>query len=689
MAMVPKLNTMHFDEERPFEVVAPFEPMGDQPQAIEELAAGVENGQQAQVLLGATGTGKTYTIAKVIEKVQKPTLVIAHNKTLAAQLASEFKAFFPNNYVGYFVSYYDFYQPEAYIASTDTYIEKDASINDEIDELRHSATCSLFERRDVIIVASVSCIYGLGSPESYHEMVLSLHKGQIVDRDAILKKLVSIRYERNDVAFERGQFRVRGDVIEVFPAGYNNRAVRIELFGDEVDRIVEFDVVTGEVYGERTHSMVFPASHYVTEDEDLKIAMKDIEAEMEEQVKKFKAEGKLIEAQRIEQRTRYDLEMMQEMGYCSGIENYSRHLTHRKAGEAPYTLLDYFPEDFLIVMDESHVTLPQLHAMYAGDRSRKVSLVENGFRLPSAFDNRPLTFEEFAARINQIIYVSATPGKYELEQAQQVAQQIIRPTGLLDPEIEVRPLEGQIDDLLAEIKVRIERNERVLVTTLTKKMAENLTDYFTKVGVKVRYLHSDIATIERAEIIHDLRAGEFDVLVGINLLREGLDMPEVSLIAILDADKEGFLRSDTSLIQIIGRAARNARGHVIMYADRITDSMKRAIDETARRREIQDGYNKAHGITPKTIVKPIKPLIETTLVAESGGKYEVKKGKKKLTKKDKENLIKTLTREMQQASRALEFERAAELRDMILELDGSLPGAKASASPKAKRAKKK
>ena len=689
MAMVPKLNTMHFDEERPFEVVAPFEPMGDQPQAIEELAAGVENGQQAQVLLGATGTGKTYTIAKVIEKVQKPTLVIAHNKTLAAQLASEFKAFFPNNYVGYFVSYYDFYQPEAYIASTDTYIEKDASINDEIDELRHSATCSLFERRDVIIVASVSCIYGLGSPESYHEMVLSLHKGQIVDRDAILKKLVSIRYERNDVAFERGQFRVRGDVIEVFPAGYNNRAVRIELFGDEVDRIVEFDVVTGEVYGERTHSMVFPASHYVTEDEDLKIAMKDIEAEMEEQVKKFKAEGKLIEAQRIEQRTRYDLEMMQEMGYCSGIENYSRHLTHRKAGEAPYTLLDYFPEDFLIVMDESHVTLPQLHAMYAGDRSRKVSLVENGFRLPSAFDNRPLTFEEFAARINQIIYVSATPGKYELEQAQQVAQQIIRPTGLLDPEIEVRPLEGQIDDLLAEIKIRIERNERVLVTTLTKKMAENLTDYFTEVGVKVRYLHSDIATIERAEIIHDLRAGEFDVLVGINLLREGLDMPEVSLIAILDADKEGFLRSDTSLIQIIGRAARNARGHVIMYADRITDSMKRAIDETARRREIQDGYNKAHGITPKTIVKPIKPLIETTLVAESGGKYEIKKGKKKLTKKDRENLIKTLTREMQQASRALEFERAAELRDMILELDGSLPGAKASASPKARRAKKK
>ena len=674
--------------EEKFELVSSYAPTGDQPQAIAQLVEGVQRGDRCQTLLGVTGSGKTFTMANVIAQCNRPTLVLAHNKTLAAQLCTEFRSFFPNNAVEYFVSYYDYYQPEAYIASTDTYIEKDASINDEIDELRHSATCSLFERRDVIIVASVSCIYGLGSPESYHEMVLSLHKGQMVERDAILKKLVSIRYERNDVAFERGQFRVRGDVIEVFPAGYNNRAVRIELFGDEVDRIVEFDVVTGEVYGERTHSMIFPASHYVTEDEDLKIAMKDIEAEMEEQVKKFKAEGKLIEAQRIEQRTRYDLEMMQEMGYCSGIENYSRHLTHRKAGDAPYTLLDYFPEDFLIVMDESHVTLPQLHAMYAGDRSRKVSLVENGFRLPSAFDNRPLTFEEFAARINQIIYVSATPGKYELERAQQVAQQIIRPTGLLDPEIEVRPLEGQIDDLLAEIKLRIERHERVLVTTLTKKMAENLTDYFTEVGVKVRYLHSDIATIERAEIIHDLRAGEFDVLVGINLLREGLDMPEVSLIAILDADKEGFLRSDTSLIQIIGRAARNAHGRVIMYADRITDSMKRAIDETARRREIQQGYNKAHGITPKTIVKPIKPLIETTLVAESGGKYEVKKGRKKLTKKDRENLIKTLTREMQQASRALEFERAAELRDMILELDGSLPGAAPKKAAKSRRSKK-
>lgn len=674
MAMVPKLNTTQFNEQKPFEVVAPFAPMGDQPKAIDDLVAGITNGMDTQVLLGATGTGKTYTIAKVIEKVQKPTLVIAHNKTLAAQLASEFKTFFPHNYVGYFVSYYDFYQPEAYIPSTDTYIAKDASINDEIDELRHSATCSLFERRDCIIVASVSCIYGLGSPESYHEMVLSLHKGQEVAREDILKKLVSIQYERNDIAFERGKFRVRGDVIEVFPAGYNNRAVRIEMFGDEVDRILEFDVTTGEIYGERTHSMVFPASHYVTPEEDRKLAMETIRAELAEQLAKFRAEGKLLEAQRLEQRTNYDLEMMQEMGYCSGIENYSRHLAHRKAGEAPYTLLDYFPEDFLIVMDESHVTLPQLHAMYAGDRSRKVSLVENGFRLPSAFDNRPLTFEEFAARINQIVFVSATPGKYELSHAQQVAQQIIRPTGLLDPEIEVRPLEGQIDDLLGEIKKRIEQKERVLVTTLTKRMAENLTDYLKEVGIKVRYLHSDIATIERAEIIHDLRAGEFDVLVGINLLREGLDMPEVSLIAILDADKEGFLRSDTSLIQIIGRAARNAHGHVIMYADRITDSMQRAIEETQRRRSIQEDYNRVHHITPKTIIKPVKPLIETTLVAEKGMTY--KTGKKALNKKDKEKLLKTLLREMQQASRALEFERAAELRDMILELDGTLPLAK-------------
>ncbi|WP_315438928.1 excinuclease ABC subunit UvrB [uncultured Selenomonas sp.] len=676
MAMVPKLNTTQFEGEIPFKVVAPFDPMGDQPQAIADLAGGIENGMTAQVLLGATGTGKTYTMAKVIERVQRPTLVIAHNKTLAAQLASEFKSFFPDNYVGYFVSYYDFYQPEAYIAQTDTYIEKDASINDEIDELRHSATCSLFERRDVIIVASVSCIYGLGSPESYHEMVLSVHKGQTITREEILQKLISIRYERNDIAFERGRFRVRGDVVEIFPAGYNNRGVRIEMFGDEVERIIEFDVTTGEVYGERIHSMVFPASHYVTDDEDMKIAMADIRTELEERLAVLKGEGKLLEAQRLEQRTNYDLEMMQEMGYCSGIENYSRHLTHRAAGATPYTLLDYFPEDFLIMIDESHVTLPQIHAMYGGDRSRKVSLVDNGFRLPSAFDNRPLTFEEFAARINQIVYVSATPGKYEMQQAQQVAQQIIRPTGLLDPEVEVRPLAGQIDDLMGEIRLRIERNERVLVTTLTKRMAENLTEYLREAGVKVRYLHSDIATIERAEIIHDLRAGEFDVLVGINLLREGLDMPEVSLIAILDADKEGFLRSDTALIQTIGRAARNAGGHVIMYGDVITGSMQRAIDETERRRTIQQEYNEAHGITPKTIEKPIVPLIEMTLVAaEDKSPYGKKDGKakKKLGKKERENLVKSLLREMQQASRALEFERAAELRDMIVELEGELP----------------
>lgn len=685
--MLPKLNNVEFNEDKatPFHVVAPFEPMGDQPEAIEALAAGIENGQEAQVLLGATGTGKTFTIAKLIEKVQRPTLVIAHNKTLAAQLASEFKAFFPDNYVGYFVSYYDYYQPEAYIASTDTYIEKDASINDEIDELRHSATCSLFERRDVIIVASVSCIYGLGSPESYHEMVLSLHKGQETDRDAILRRLVAIQYERNDLVLERGTFRVRGDVIEVFPAGYSNKAVWIELFGDEVDRILEFEVLTGKVIGERLHSMIFPASHYVTNREDLEYAMSTIRQEMEEQVKFFKSENKLIEAQRIEQRVNYDLEMIQEMGYCSGIENYSRHLTRRKAGDAPYTLLDYFPEDFLMVMDESHVTLPQVRAMYAGDRSRKDSLVNNGFRLPSAYDNRPLKFEEFEKRINQIVYVSATPAKYELGQAQQVVQQIIRPTGLLDPEIEIRPLEGQMDDLLGEIHKRTAKNQRVLVTTLTKRMAENLTDYLKEMGVKVRYLHSDIATIERAQIIKELRLGKFDVLVGINLLREGLDMPEVSLVAILDADKEGFLRSDTSLIQTIGRAARNAEGQVIMYADVITDSMQRAINETARRRQVQEAYNQEHNIVPKTIVKPIKDLIDLTLVAEESGEYKVdidakakaaakklQRPDKKLTKKEGEALLKALTKEMQMASRALEFERAAQLRDMIFELQDTM-----------------
>ena len=677
MEKVPKLNNIEFNEQQPFRVVAPFEPMGDQPEAISDLAAGIDNGQQAQVLLGATGTGKTFTIAKVIEKVQKPTLVIAHNKTLAAQLASEFKTFFPDNYVGYFVSYYDYYQPEAYIPSTDTYIEKDASINDEIDELRHSATCSLFERRDVIIVASVSCIYGLGSPESYHEMVLSIHKGQEIERDDILRRLVTMQYDRNDLVLERGHFRARGDVIEIFPAGYNNRAVRIEMFGDEIERILEFDVLTGEVFGERTHSMVFPASHYVTPKEDLEIAMGTIRTELEEQVAFFKAKGKLVEAQRIEQRTNYDLEMIQEMGYCSGIENYSRHLTQRAPGEAPYTLLDYFPEDFLMVIDESHVTLPQLRAMYAGDRSRKESLVDNGFRLPSAFDNRPLKFDEFASRINQVVFVSATPAQYELSQAQQVVQQIIRPTGLLDPDVEVRPLTGQIDDLIGEIRLRIGKNQRVLVTTLTKKMAENLTDYLKETGIKVRYLHSDIATFERAEIIRDLRAGAFDVLVGINLLREGLDMPEVSLVAILDADKEGFLRSETSLIQTIGRAARNAEGKVVMYADVVTESMQKAIDETMRRRQLQDDYNQANNIVPQTIIKPVKDLIETTLVAEGSADYQatVKKGQrpgKKLTKKETEALIKALTKEMQNASRGLEFERAAELRDMIFELEDSL-----------------
>ena len=673
MAMVPKLNTMQFAKESPFKVVAPFQPMGDQPKAIEDLAQGVLNGMEAQVLLGATGTGKTFTIAKTIERVQKPTLVIAHNKTLAAQLASEFKTFFPENYVGYFVSYYDFYQPEAYIPATDTYIEKDASINDEIDELRHSATCSLFERRDVIVVASVSCIYGLGSPESYHEMVVSLHKGQEIDRDAILRKLVAIQYERNDVGFDRGKFRVRGDIIEVFPAGYNNRAVRIEMFGDEIERLLEYDVTTGEIYGERTHSMIFPASHYVTSREDMDIAMDSIRQELGEQLHLLEGKGRLLEAQRLSQRTNYDLEMMQEMGYCSGIENYSRHLTHRQAGDAPYTLLDYFPEDFLIVMDESHVTMPQLRAMYAGDRSRKISLVDNGFRLPSAFDNRPLTFEEFEQRINQIIYISATPAEYELGKAQQVVQQIIRPTGLLDPIVEVRPLEGQIDDLMAEIRKRSAAKERVLVTTLTKKMAENLTEYLKEAGIKVRYLHSDIATMERAKLIRDLRAGVFDVLVGINLLREGLDMPEVSLVAILDADKEGFLRSDTSLIQTIGRAARNAEGKVLLYADTVTDSMKRAMDETLRRRTVQEAFNREHHVTPQTIIKPVKDLIETTLVAERTAAYGTSDGKKKhrLTKKERQALLKTLTKEMQSASRALEFERAAELRDMIFELEGT------------------
>ena len=656
-----------------FKVVSTFQPMGDQPQAIESLAEGIDAGLNTQVLLGATGTGKTFTIAKVIEKVQLPTLVIAHNKTLAAQLAAEFKSFFPKNYVGYFVSYYDDYQPEAYLPATDTYIEKDASINDEIDQMRHAATCSLFERNDVIIVASVSCIYGLGSPENYSKMLLHLSKGQRIEREEILQRLVAIRYERNDIIIERGKFRVRGDVIEVTPAGYNGRAIRIELFGDEVDRLTEFEILTGKSIGVRDEVFIFPASHYVADVEDMERAEKNIRAELRQQVDYFNAENKLVQAQRIEQRTNFDLESIAEMGYCSGIENYSRHLTGRNAGEPPYTLIDYFPEKFLTVIDESHVTLPQVRAMFAGDRSRKTSLIENGFRLPSALDNRPLTFDEFNEKVGQLIYVSATPADYELQHAGQVVEQIIRPTGLLDPVVEVRPLENQVDDLIKEIRLRVKSKERVLITTLTKKFAEELTDYLKGAGIRVKYLHSDIVTIERAEIIHDLRAGKFDVLVGINLLREGLDMPEVSLIAILDADKEGFLRSETSLIQTIGRAARNANGRVILYADRVTDSMQKAMDETERRRQIQQAYNEKNNITPRTIEKPIAPLIELPLK-----KTEKTKSKsaseiiKKLTANQKRNLIKSLTAQMNDASRALEFERAAELRDLILKLEDNL-----------------
>ena len=690
MATVPKLNTVHHEGSIPFKVEAPFVPTGDQPTAIVQLTEGIDRGDIAQVLLGATGTGKTFTIAKVIEAVQKPTLVIAHNKTLAAQLASEFKEFFPNNAVEYFVSYYDYYQPEAYIAQTDTYIEKDASINDEIDKLRHSATSSLFERRDVIIVASVSCIYGLGSPDEYRGLVLSLRQGQTKDRDDILRKLVEIQYERNDYNFTRGTFRVRGDIVEIFPAAYGEKAVRVELFGDEIERILEIDTLTGEIITERKHIAIYPASHYVTSRENMLRAVQDIEVELDERLAYLKANNKLLEAQRLDQRTRYDLEMMLEMGYCSGIENYSRHLTQRQPGESPYTLIDYFPEDFLIVVDESHVTLPQVRAMYAGDRSRKEALVGNGFRLPSAFDNRPLTFDEFGERINQIVYVSATPAVYELKEASQVAQQVIRPTGLIDPEIEVRPIKGQMDDLLDQIKLRTAVNERVLVTTLTKKMAENLTEYLKGMGIKVNYLHSDIATIERVEIIRDLRAGVHDVLVGINLLREGLDMPEVSLVTILDADKEGFLRSETSLVQTIGRAARNAHGKVIMYADKITDSMRRAMSETERRREIQLAYNVEHGITPKTIEKRVKELIETTKVAETPANYKVDRiGNMK--KDDMLELAANLEKEMRQASKLLEFERAAELRDMIVELRqkaGAGPVKAKSAGKTAKRQKK-
>lgn len=656
-----------YDTSHPFRVVAPYEPMGDQPEAIQSLADGVKSGQWAQVLLGATGTGKTFTMAKVIEAVQKPTLVIAHNKTLAAQLCSEFKAFFPDNEVAYFVSYYDYYQPEAYIASTDTYIEKDASINDEIDKLRHSATMSLFERRDVIIVASVSCIYGLGDPEDYSELVVSLRLGQEKTQEEILHKLVDIQYTRNDMNLERGTFRVHGDTIEVMPAAYDNAVIRIEMFGDEIDRLTEIDALTGEVLAERSHVAIYPASHYVTTKDKMERALGTIRTELDARLKELKDGGHLLEAQRLEQRTRYDMEMMEEMGYCSGIENYSRHLAGRKAGEAPYTLLDYFPDDFLIMIDESHVTLPQLRAMYAGDRSRKENLIEYGFRLPSALDNRPLKFEEFVERINQIIYVSATPGPYEMEVQTNLAQQIIRPTGLLDPKVEVRPTAGQMDDLLSEIRRRVAKKERVLVTTLTKKMAEDLTDYLKEMGVLVCYLHSDIATIERAEIIRDLRAGVFDVLVGINLLREGLDMPEVSLVAILDADKEGFLRSDTSLIQTMGRAARNVDGTVIMYADKITDSMARAMDETQRRRKVQDAYNKKHHIIPKSVKKDVVNLIELTKVAEDSKAYNCG-SEGKMTKEALHKVIHTLTQQMKEAAKNLEFEKAAALRDKLGQL---------------------
>ncbi|GIQ70012.1 UvrABC system protein B [Xylanibacillus composti] len=657
---------------RPFQLVSDYEPQGDQPRAIEQLAEGVRAGKKHQTLLGATGTGKTFTIAHTIAKLNRPTLVIAHNKTLAAQLCSEFKEFFPNNAVEYFVSYYDYYQPEAYIPSSDTFIEKDSSINDEIDKLRHAATSALFERRDVIIVASVSCIYGLGSPSEYRDLVVSLRVGMEKPRNEILHQLIDIQYQRNDINFVRGTFRVRGDVVEIFPASRDEHAFRVELFGDEIERITEIDVLTGEVLGEREHVAVFPASHFVTHEETMKRALVNIERELEERLAELRDQGKLLEAQRLEQRTRYDLEMMAEMGFCSGIENYSGPLTFRERGATPYTLFDYFPDDFLIVVDESHVTLPQIRGMYNGDRARKEVLVEHGFRLPSALDNRPLRFEEFEEKIGQIVYVSATPGPYELEKCPTMVEQIIRPTGLIDPEIEVRKTEGQIDDLLHEVNLRIERDERVLVTTLTKKMAEDLTAYLKDLGIKVRYLHSEIKTLERMQILRDLRLGVFHVLVGINLLREGLDLPEVSLVAILDADKEGFLRAERSLIQTIGRAARNAEGRVIMYADKMTDSMRKAIDETERRRTIQLAYNEKHKITPQTIRKKVRDVIEATKAAEEQADYKTVYSEAKMSKSDKLALVERLEHEMKEAAKALQFERAAELRDAVMELKASM-----------------
>ena len=651
-----------------FQVVSEYQPSGDQGAAIAALAEGIENGLKEQVLLGVTGSGKTFTMAKVIEKVQRPTLVLAHNKTLAAQLCAEFKEFFPNNAVEYFVSYYDYYQPEAYIPHTDTYIAKDASTNDEIDRLRLSATCALLERRDVIVVASVSCIYGLGEPDDFAKLVISLRTGASWDRDELLRRLVENRYERNDIAFERNMFRVRGDTVEIYPAYYKDHAIRVEFFGDEIDRISDFSPVTGAVNRILNHIAVYPASHYVTTKDKMDRAITEIRRELEEQVKIFTDNDQLVEAQRIRQRTEYDMEMMQELGYCSGIENYSRVISERPVGSAPMTLLDFFPEDFVLFVDESHVTLPQVRAMYNGDHARKDSLVRYGFRLPCAYDNRPLKFEEFESRIGQAVFVSATPGPYERERADQVVEQVIRPTGLLDPRVEVRPVTGQIDDLMEEIRARAERKERVLVTTLTKKMAEDLTEYFKNAGIRVRYMHSDVQTIERMEIIRDLRLGEFDVLVGINLLREGLDLPEVSLVAILDADKEGFLRSETSLIQTIGRAARNAEGLVIMYADEITPSMRAAIDETERRRAIQDRFNQEHGIVPRTIIKGVREVLEISSAAEE----ETLRGRKKrkLNQQEREAEIKRLEKEMKEASKMLEFEYAAVLRDRIIELRG-------------------
>lgn len=644
-----------------FEIVSKFKPTGDQPEAIDKLANGILNGYKGQTLLGVTGSGKTFTMANIIERVQKPTLILAHNKTLAAQLCSEFKEFFPESAVEYFVSYYDYYQPEAYIAHSDTYIEKDASINDDIDKLRHSATSALFERRDVIVVASVSCIYGLGDPTQYKNLVLSLRKGMEKDRNEILRKLVDIQYERNDINFKRGTFRVRGDVVEIFPASSNEKAIRVELFGDEIERICEMDSLTGEILGERSHISIFPASHYATSREKIESAIVEIEAELEVRYAELIEGGKLLEAQRIKQRTNYDIEMLREVGYCNGIENYSRFFDGRKPGEPPFTLMDYFPEDFLMFIDESHVTLPQVRAMYGGDRSRKENLIEYGFRLPAAFDNRPFKFEEFKNKLNQVIYVSATPAEYELSNSSQVAEQIIRPTGLLDPEITIKPIKGQIDDIISEIRKTVDKGFRILITTLTKKMSEDLADYLKEVNIKVKYLHSDIKTIDRMKIIRDLRLGVFDVLVGINLLREGLDIPEVAMVGILDADKEGFLRSGTSLIQTIGRAARNSESRVIMYADRVTDSMQKAIDETNRRRAVQIKYNLDNGIIPTSISKPIFDIIEATKVSEDNPQYA-----------DNfisiEEIIKSLEIEMKEAAKNLEFEKAAALRDKIIKL---------------------